>query len=99
MSLKSLDHVVIGIGNRLFGSDVVYTFANGDSKNIKGIFSNTYVEVEGIVSVRPTLQIRLSDLSSSPRKGDSVLVSDTSYRVLESRIDGYGGSTLILQKV
>lgn len=99
MSFRLLEDAVLKAGNTAFGTDVTYTPAVGSASSISGVFDNAYVEVQGVVSVKPTLRIRLSDLSASPGKGDSVTISAVSYRVLESREDGYGGSTLILQKV
>lgn len=99
MSFRTLEELVIGATNTVFGEDVTYTPVSGSPVEIKGVLNNSWVDAEGMISLRPTLQIRLSDLSSAPRKGDSVTISSTPYRVSESRVDGYGGSTLILQKV
>lgn len=98
MSIEALEQELLRITLDAFGKDVTYSPSMGDETEIKGVFDNAYVEVEGIVLLRATLRINLSDLSSRPVKGDSLEVSDTIYDILESREDGYGGTTLILQK-
>lgn len=99
MSFRNIENLVIGSTNSVFGSDVVYDPVTGSNVSLKGVFDVLWVETEGVTSLKPTLRIRLSDLPQKPRKGDSVTVNSSSYRVLESREDSYGGSTLILQKV
>ncbi len=97
MSFRTLEDLVIQQTNEVMGADCIYT-QNSEEVEIKGVFDNSYVDIEGMVSLKPTLRIRLLDLSEKPTKADSVSISDISYRVLESREDGFGGSTLILQK-
>ncbi len=98
MSFKSLGESVVDLCNAVFGDDVSYT-PNGDSPvSIKGVFSNAYVETEGVVSLKPTLRIKLTDLEELPSKGDECEIDSVEYRVMESRLDEFGGSTLILQK-
>lgn len=98
MSFKSLSDKIVNQTNKVFGEEVTYTPRTGDPTSIKGIFDNAWVDVEGVVSLRPTLRIRLSDLENEPGKGDEVTIEEVDYRVLESRIDAHGGSTLVLQK-
>lgn len=97
MSFDSLFDSVLNTCNNVFGTDVAYTSSGGSAVSIKGVFDNAYVEVEGVVTLKPILRIKLSDLSAPPGKGDQVTVGTTVYRVSESRPDGYGGSTLILK--
>jgi hypothetical protein len=83
----------------VFGEDVDYTPSGAsEPTTIKGIFTSAYVEVEGVVTLKPILRINLEDLSSDPGKGDTVDIDDVTYKVVESRVDGNGGTTLILQK-
>ncbi len=99
MSFRDLEDTVLGLSQDVIGSDVTYTPEGEDAVTIKGIFDNAWVDDgDGLPSLKPTLRIKLDDLESSPGKGDSVEISSTSYRVLSSRNDGYGGATLILQE-
>lgn len=98
MSFKKLEDLVLDVTQKVAGDTCSYTQGTTTTQ-INGIFDNSYVEIEGIVSLKPTLRIKLSDLPTPPSKGDSVVVSTVNYKVLESRADGYGGSTLILQKI
>lgn len=99
MSFKALSEAVVGLCNDVFGDDITYT-PNGESAVvIKAVFNNAaYVDIEGVVSLKPILKIDLNDLDNAPAKGDRVAIEDVEYRVMESRPDGFGGSTLILQK-
>lgn len=99
MSFRTLEDALLTTCNDVFGDDVEYTASGESAVTIKGVFDNAYVDVQGVVSLKPILRIKLSDLDASPGKGDSVSISEVDYRVLESREDAYGGSTLILQKV
>ncbi len=99
MSFRALGEIVVGLCNSVFGDDVSYTPNGGSASSIKGVFNNAWVDIEGVVSLKPTLRIKLADLDDSPGKGDEVEIDEVEYRVMESREDGHGGTTLILQKV
>jgi hypothetical protein len=99
MSFKTLSESVVGLCNDVMGEEITYT-PNGDTPvTIKGVFDNAWVEIDGVQSLKPTLRIDLSDLSSAPGKGDQVTIETVEYKIIESRVDGFGGSTLILHKV
>ena len=99
MGFKTLTDSVIGITNKVFGTDCLYTPNGGSQVTIQGVFDNAWVETEGVTSLKPTVRIALADLQAKPRKGDAMEIAGVNYRLLESREDGFGGSTLILQKV
>lgn len=99
MSVKTLTDAVVRLTGDVWGQTVTYTPNAGSPVSIKGIFNNSWVDVEGVVTLKPVLRIKISDLLSSPAKGDVVLISASNYRVMESRLDEFGGSTLVLQKV
>lgn len=98
MSFKTLEQAVVGTTNEVFGQEIVYTPTVGDPVTIKGVFSNSWVQIENFLSLQPVLRIKLTDLEASPLKGDEVSIEEVDYRVNESRLDGFGGTTLILQK-
>jgi hypothetical protein len=100
MGFSDIADTVIGACNDVFGQDVTYNHSGGASETITAVFDNAFVEtLTGVTSLKPVLRIRLSDLSSAPAKGDTVTISSTTYRVLESQNDAFGGSVLYLQKV
>lgn len=97
---KTLSDAVVGLTNSVFGEDLTYASNAGtpQTATIKGVFDNAFVDIEGVISLKPTLRVRLSDLPAVPGKTDTVTINAVQYRVMESREDGYGGTTLILQK-
>jgi hypothetical protein len=99
MNFKALGESIVSQIQDVFGSDVEYTPDGGSPVTIKGVFDNAWVEVEGVQSLRPVLRIALSALESAPGKGDQVQIDSTNYRVVESRKDEHGGTSLILKKV
>lgn len=100
MGFRDLADTVVGLCNKVFGEDFVsYTPSGGSPNSIRAVFSNDFVEVEGVVSLKPILRVQLSELENSPAKGDAVTINSVNYLVTESRIDGFGGSSLILKKV
>lgn len=98
MSFKSLEQTVVRTTISTLGDVYQYTPSGGSPVSINGVFSNAYVEIEQIVTLKPTLRINLADLTSLPAKGDAVQIDTVNYLVIESRLDGHGGSTLILKK-
>jgi hypothetical protein len=98
MSFKTLTDSVVSLCNDVFGDEVTYTANWGDAV-IKGIFDNAWVDIEGVALLKPTLRINLVDLEADPAKGDQVNIDEVDYKVIESRKDGHGGTTLILQKL
>lgn len=98
MSFKALSDSIVGLCNDVFGDSYSYTPNEASPVSIKAVFGTAWVDVEGTVSLKKTLRIRLSDLPSEPAKGDMVTIEEVDYRVMESHEDGHGGSTLILQK-
>lgn len=98
MSFKALADSVVGLCNSVFGQTVSYTPDEGSPVSIKGVFNYAWIEVEGVMTQKPILRIRLADLDEEPGKGDEVEIDEVDYRVVESRVDGHGGTILILQK-
>jgi hypothetical protein len=99
MSFKQLEAAIVNIGNQVFGEDVTYTPVSGSPVTIRGVFSHKWVEVSDVSTFKPTLIIALSDLSAPPKNGDTVVVETTTYRVMISQPDSFGGAILILQAV
>lgn len=97
MSFKDIEDSVVGLCNSVFGDSYSYTPNGGTAIQLQSVFKHEYVEVESVVSLKPTLRIRLSDLTAKPGKGDTVVIETVTYKVAESREDGHGGSLLILK--
>lgn len=95
---KTLGQQVIDQSQKVMGQDVIYTPDAGDTVTIKGIFDNKYIEIDNIVTLRPTLRISLGDLVDPPAPGDTVEINGEDYNVRESHEDGFGGSLLILMR-
>ena len=87
--------------NSVFGSTVTYSYQDGSpDSEIKGVFDNGFVEVNGIESKRPVLKnVKLTDLTSKePVEGDSVQINSISYMVRYHEPDSFGTTTLILER-
>lgn len=98
MSFKSISESVVAICSDVFGESIAYTPFGGSPVTFNGVFDDAYVDVGGVVSLYPVLRISLADLDALPAKGDTLTIATVAYSVKESRLDGYGGSTLILKK-
>ena len=87
--------------NSVFGSTVTYSYQDGSpDSEIKGVFDNAFVEVNGIESKRPILKnVKLTDLTAEPAEGDTVEIDSTSYTVRWHEPDSFGSTTLILEKI
>lgn len=99
MSFKTLSQSIVKLTGDVWGDSVTYTPNGSAAVSINGVFNNAYIDVEGVVLLKPLLRINLGDLADAPGKGDRVTINGTDYRVDESRLDEFGGSTLILKKV
>lgn len=90
-----------------FPSDVIYTPAStGTPVPLTGVFNAakqvlTEAGSEGsTTSTRPTLWIRLADVSVAPAQGDTFeLDSGVSYKVTDVQVDGAGGAELFAFEV
>ena len=48
---------------------------------------------------RPVVELRQADISITPMEGDTVMVGEISYRILEVQPDGQGVVVLVLNRV
>ncbi len=51
------------------------------------------------VGPRPVVELRETDLTITPLEGDTVVIGDVSYRILEALPDGQGAVVLILNRI
>lgn len=81
--------------------EVRYQPKSGGEHKIRGVFDDRVSEVdpdtEVVVSSNVfTLGIRLADLPEKPQKGDKVIISEQTYRVIDSQEDGAPGVSVVL---
>lgn len=100
MANTPLEQALVSTCNQAHSNrTVTYTPVVGSPVDIQVIFDNAFIDIEGVMTKKPILRVDLNDLDNIPTKGDTVLIDAVSYKIIESREDGIGGSTLILQKV
>ncbi len=96
---------VVDAAKDCLGCDVTYLPKSGGQYKIRGIFDNTFEQVDPdteivIASNAPMLDIKLSDIPVKPEQGDHVIVKgNQKYRVVDSQEDGIVAAKLILHKV
>jgi hypothetical protein len=98
MSNPYLESSILNITTSVFGQDITFTPQSGSVSTIKGVFSNAFIEVNGISTVAPALRVDLSDFDSPPLVGDSVTINLLVYSIDDIQPDGYGGAALILHR-
>lgn len=86
-----------------FGQPVIYNHASGAISHLQGVFTKDFVEVSlghdnPNASLKPVLFIQKSDLAEEPTSGDTCVTDSTTYKIIESKDDGGGGTLLILHK-
>lgn len=75
------------------------TTVSVNSAEIQGIFSNEYVNAEGISTSAPHLFIQTSSVDELEiRREDEVLFNKTAYSVASIESDGTGMSVIFLEK-
>lgn len=82
---------------------VVFTHASGQTYQADGIFEATTEEVDletgaTVMSNRPQVSFALADLQALPNAGDTCLIRDVRYRVVQPHFDGQGTVTLRLHE-
>lgn len=99
MSFKNAQDAVLKATNKVFGDDVIYTYASDSTTaEIKGVFDNAFIEINGISTKKPILRIRLADLAAEPADTDTATINSVVYIVRDHEPDNFGGTTLILEK-
>lgn len=99
LSDKCLRSVVSSLGRT-----VAYEHTTGEVSSLKGISAREFVEISNqgsktaVLANRQTLCVRIADLAKKPAKGDQVTIDAVIFVVIETREDGEGGSTLVLQR-
>jgi hypothetical protein len=101
MSFRSASDALIKATNNVFGQTVTYIrLSDAEETDLTGIFSNQYVEIDGVGSHKPTLRFKLDDLDETPVEGDTLEVDSDTYEVIVAQTDSTRNeATLILKKV
>lgn len=96
---KKLESTVVKIANNVMGKTVTYNLnPESTSESIKGVFSNAYIEVNGVTTTHPILRVNSEDLERKPSIKDTVIIDSVTYKVNEVRDDGFGGYTLLVKR-
>jgi stage III sporulation protein SpoIIIAA len=96
---KKLESTVVKIANNVMGRSITYNLnPEATSESIKGVFSNAYIEVNGVTTTHPVLRINGEDLDRRPSIKDTVVIDAVTYKVNEVREDGFGGYTLLVKQ-
>lgn len=88
----------------VFGERVYYKPLKGGSYYLQAVFDRNFEQVDPdtqvvIASNVPILGVNLNNMFGKPENGDEVKILDEFFRVVDSREDGQGGASLVLQKV
>jgi hypothetical protein len=95
---------VLAPNRNVFGEAVVYTPTGKTPINVQGIFYSAFRDVTlsefgtEVTSVRPVLEVVLSDFPANPAQGDTLVVTriGKTFTVREPRLNSHGGALLIL---
>jgi hypothetical protein len=86
-----------------FGGACFYVPRDGDSYELKGIFSNQYQGIDPetgfeVAQNIPNLGIKLDDWPAVPKEKDKIIVEGVEYIVQYTQKDGEGGAIVFMQK-
>lgn len=95
MSFKVVEDIALEATQAYFSEDVTYKRGE-NTYDIRAVFEQQWVDIEGVSTIQLTAMITHSDLNSEPLKGDQIIYNSKTYRVLVSQPDGFGGYTLVL---
>lgn len=89
------------LSDSFFGTEIIYRPRAGGFFHLKGIFFNDFSEKNSsmdaeIFSQQLNVDLKLSDLSFTPKEDDTVEIKNQIYRVNSIKYDGLGMATLFL---
>lgn len=104
MSFRNKISGLLGAAMRCLGEPVVYSAQGYPSVEIGAVYDGIFEELDPntgalIVSQKPSIGVKDSDLPAAPLKGDTLTVLGRNFKVIEVMPDGQGGSKLMLHKV
>lgn len=99
MAFDQLEKLVVRLTTNLLGRTVEYQLRPENvSVTFRAIFDNIPIEVNGVSTSAPTLNIDLAQLSRTPSIRDKVIIGTESYDVMDVRSQSYGSALLVLRK-
>ena len=99
MSFTKATEALLNAVNKTFGTTATYTYASDSTTTeVKGVFNNDFVEVQGIVTRAPSFRMKLSDLTDEPTETDTITINSIIYVVREHQPDSHGATTIILER-
>lgn len=88
----------LGVVLDKLGEDVTFTHGTGAPATIRGVFENPYLAGDvgqvGVTGTNPRFSVLTSEIGDVD-KGDTILRSSTTYRVLVVRPDDPSGVTVL----
>ncbi len=93
--LDGLNTTVLGA----FGREVAYTATTGDTVSISAVVETAKETEDATPGVYAVLFLRLGDLPWPPKRGDTVVIDNTFYKVFDIEADGGGGAVLRLRQM
>ena len=79
--MNSLFKLLNKITQNYLGEAISYNYKSSTTVNVKGVFSNQWVEVNGVSAQALTCDIVAIDLSSPPGKGDTITRGSLTYKI------------------
>lgn len=104
MGWRDLTEQVMESCEATFGEEITYTPNGGAPLTIRAIVDMEFEQVDPqtgaiVSSNQPMIGVKDSDLDFVPTPGDTCVVRDKNYRVIERQQDGQSGTRLILHVV
>lgn len=99
MGFRKTQKNVVKVSTKALGDyDTYHLLPEATDFEIKGIFDNAFIEIQGVCSTYPVYNVDLETIPRAPSVKDKLTIEGVLYKVLEIRSDGIGGSLLVLQK-
>lgn len=96
---KKIESTVVKIVNKVVGQTITYNLRpEGTSISIKGVFSNAFIEVNGVTTTQPVLRVDGNDLGRKPSIKDTVVINSVTYRIQEVQDEDYNAYTLLVKR-
>ncbi len=99
MAFPKIEKQLVKATHKVLGREITYSLQPENiDLEIKGIFDSAFIEVNGVSSIHPILNLDLGLLPRYPSIKDEITIDTIVYRVLDPRQDGVGGCIIILKR-
>ena len=104
MSFREKVDRLLGHSMRTFGETVTFYPSSGGVYKVQAVLDWKYEAIEPDTEQlssanQPTLGVNLNDIKFEINQNDKVKVMETTFRVIDKREDGQGGTLLLLHKL